>query len=301
MRLGLIGLLAVTLAGTAFLPACAGMRDGNGGNGDAAGVTATGDVGEAPEITIPDGDPPAELQTEVLTEGEGAEVESGDLLVANYEGRLWEGGEVFDSSFERGAPAAFPIGTGGVIAGWDEGLVGQNVGSRVLLVVPPDKAYGEDGAGEDIPPNSSLVFVVDLVDAFSSDTSGDAELVGEPVADLPANLPEVTGELGSEPTIDVADTPRPRQSRSVLVASGSGGEIDGSSIVVRAVQQPWGAEAEPFSSWGDAPLAVSLDGIPGLADALADQEIGSRVVTLVSGEDNNGTPLALVLDVIGSF
>jgi len=119
----------------------------------------------APTITVPEEDPPTELVTQVLIEGEGDEVESGQTITVHYTGVLWDSGETFDSSWERGSPTTFPIGTGGVIPGWDEGLVGQTVGSQVLLVVPPDKGYGEEGSGETIPPGATLVFVVDILDA----------------------------------------------------------------------------------------------------------------------------------------
>ena len=77
---------------------------------------------------------------------------------------MWNRRSVFDSSWSRGAPATFSIGTGGVIPGWDKGLVGKKVGSRVLLVVPPADGYGAQAQGK-IPANSTLVFVVDILDA----------------------------------------------------------------------------------------------------------------------------------------
>ena len=71
---------------------------------------------------------------------------------------------MFDSSWTRKSPATFAIGTGNVIPGWDKGLVGKKVGSRVLLVVPPADGYGAQGQGQ-IPANATLVFVVDILDA----------------------------------------------------------------------------------------------------------------------------------------
>ncbi|WP_052850712.1 FKBP-type peptidyl-prolyl cis-trans isomerase [Streptomyces avicenniae] len=121
--------------------------------------------GEGPTITIPEGqDPPAELQQQILIEGDGAEVEAGQALVVQYTGVNWADGEPFDSSWDRDAPSAFQIGTGQVVAGWDEGLVGKHVGDRVLLVIPPDLGYGEQG-NQSIPGGSTLVFVVDIVGA----------------------------------------------------------------------------------------------------------------------------------------
>jgi peptidylprolyl isomerase len=98
-----------------------------------------------------------------LIEGDGPAVESGQTITVQYSGWLWDG-TPFDSSWERGTPAAFGIGVQQVITGWDEGLVGQKVGSQVLLVVPPDKAYG-DTPKETIPAGSTLVFVVDVLAA----------------------------------------------------------------------------------------------------------------------------------------
>jgi peptidylprolyl isomerase len=119
----------------------------------------------APTITLPGGEPPAALIAQPLIEGTGAVVESGQTITVHYTGVLWDTGAVFDSSWESGSPATFEIGTGGVIPGWDEGLVGRTVGSQVLLVIPPDKGYGETGSGETIPPGATLVFVVDILDA----------------------------------------------------------------------------------------------------------------------------------------
>jgi hypothetical protein len=116
-------------------------------------------------ITIPEGtDPPSELQEQVLIEGDGPEVTAGQGLIVQYTGVTWADGEVFDSSWNRDAASSFQIGIGRVVAGWDQGLVGKNVGDRVLLVIPPDLGYG-DQASDAIPAGSTLVFVVDIVGA----------------------------------------------------------------------------------------------------------------------------------------
>jgi peptidylprolyl isomerase len=119
-----------------------------------------------PTITLPDGDPPTELVSQVLIEGEGAEVEAGQTLTAHYTGIIWPGGEQFDSSWDRGEPSQFPIGTGGVIPGWDETLVGQPIGSQLLLVIPPEDGYGTGGNPDaGIEGTDTLVFVVDILAA----------------------------------------------------------------------------------------------------------------------------------------
>jgi peptidylprolyl isomerase len=119
----------------------------------------------APTITVPDAAAPAELVAQPLIEGDGAVVETGQTITVHYTGVLWDTGEVFDSSWEGGSAASFPIGTGGVIPGWDKGLVGRTVGSQLLLVIPPADGYGDAGSGSTIPPGATLVFVVDILDA----------------------------------------------------------------------------------------------------------------------------------------
>jgi len=121
-------------------------------------------VSDKPEIDFPEGPPPGELETSDLTEGNGAEATSGSTAVVHYVGVAYSTGEEFDSSWKRGDPFAFPLGAGSVIAGWDRGVVGMKVGGRRRLVIPPDLAYGERGAGAAIPPGETLIFVVDLLD-----------------------------------------------------------------------------------------------------------------------------------------
>ena len=127
--------------------------------------TATGAFGEKPVITFPDGPPSDELQVKVLHQGTGSLVEAGDDLEANYLGQSWGGG-VFDNSYDRGSSISFPIGVGAVIGGWDEGLVGQAIGSRVLLSIPAHLGYGDRGVPQaGFKGGDTLVFVVDIIDS----------------------------------------------------------------------------------------------------------------------------------------
>jgi FKBP-type peptidyl-prolyl cis-trans isomerase len=119
-----------------------------------------------PTITLPAGKPPTTLVVQPLIQGTGAKVAKGQQITVHYTGIIWPGGKQFDSSWDRGKPASFAIGVGQVITGWDEGLVGQTVGSQVLLIIPPDKGYGAQGKADGgIKGTDTLVFVVDILDA----------------------------------------------------------------------------------------------------------------------------------------
>jgi FKBP-type peptidyl-prolyl cis-trans isomerase len=136
-------------------------------NGTGLPTVGTSSPGTAPPVHIPQTGPPATLQAQTLVQGTGPVVQKGKLLVAQYEGMIWRTGKVFDSSWKRGVPAGFQIGSGQVIKGWDIGLVGKRVGSRVLLVVPPADGYGKQGSAQaGIKGTDTLVFVVDLLGTY---------------------------------------------------------------------------------------------------------------------------------------
>lgn len=107
--------------------------------------------------------PLGELKIEDITVGQGQEAKSGDTVVVHYTGTL-ENGKKFDSSLDRGQPFETQIGVGSVIKGWDQGIPGMKVGGKRKLTIPPDLGYGAQGAGADIPPNSTLIFEVELLE-----------------------------------------------------------------------------------------------------------------------------------------
>jgi len=126
-----------------------------------ASIKVSKDTSEKPTITKPSGDPPTKLVTKDIVVGKGAAAKSGDNLSMHYLGALFDG-EQFEASWDAGKPFDLALGQGAVIPGWDQGIVGMKAGGRRLLVIPPDLAYGEQGQGN-IPPNATLIFVVDLV------------------------------------------------------------------------------------------------------------------------------------------
>ena len=107
------------------------------------------------------------LQIADTKAGTGATPRTGQICVMHYTGWLYQNGAKgakFDSSVDRGQPFEFPIGTGRVIKGWDEGVASMKVGGKRTLIIPPDLGYGARGAGGVIPPNATLLFEVELLD-----------------------------------------------------------------------------------------------------------------------------------------
>jgi peptidylprolyl isomerase len=119
---------------------------------------------EKPDVTVPTDQPaPAALQLEDLAVGAGDEAVPGRVVDVHYVGVSWSTGRQFDASWDRGETFTFALGNGQVIAGWDQGVAGMRVGGRRRITIPPQLAYGKQGAGGVIGPDETLVFVVDLV------------------------------------------------------------------------------------------------------------------------------------------
>jgi peptidylprolyl isomerase len=153
--IGLIGFSALAAV------IVAAVLIGRSGDSDDGSTTST-DTSTKPEVEIPEGPPPEELVIEDIVEGDGAEAKAGDQVTVNYVGVTYETGEQFDASWDRGETFPFRLGGGEVIPGWDQGVEGMKVGGRRQLVIPPNLAYGAQGQPPDIPPNATLVFVIDL-------------------------------------------------------------------------------------------------------------------------------------------
>lgn len=119
---------------------------------------------QKPDVDPIDGPPPTDLVVEDIQLGDGAEAVAGQTVRVHYVGVAHSTGEEFDASYNRGRPLQFALGTGRVIAGWDEGVQGMKVGGRRRLVIPPHLGYGDQGAGGAIKGGETLIFVVDLVE-----------------------------------------------------------------------------------------------------------------------------------------
>ncbi len=144
---------------------------GRSGGGDDESSIST-DTSTKPVVEVPSGDPPTELVSTDVVEGDGATAAAGDQVTVQYVGVDYATGEQFDASWDNGQPFPFQLGGGQVIPGWDQGVEGMRVGGRRELVIPPDLAYGAQGSPPDIPPDATLVFVIDLLDVQPGDVTG---------------------------------------------------------------------------------------------------------------------------------
>jgi peptidylprolyl isomerase len=121
------------------------------------------DLSKEPVVTVPKTPAPSKLVIKDLIEGTGQVAKVGDTITVNYVGVLYKTGKTFDSSWSRNEPFTTPLTQGSVIPGWVQGIPGMRVGGRRELIIPANLAYGKSGSGSAIPPNSPLIFVVDLL------------------------------------------------------------------------------------------------------------------------------------------
>lgn len=156
--------------------------------------------GNKATLTLPEnkGDEPKEVVTDDLITGNGETVNEGDTVYARYIGVTWNDGKVFDQNYDA-APAAFQLNKDSLVEGWVEGLAGKKVGSRVMVTIPTDKAYGEN-AKENQMPEGPLVFVVDILGRSDA-----------PAATETQSAPAETGEASSAPA--QSETPQPEESK----------------------------------------------------------------------------------------
>ena len=303
MRRPALLLLPVLLAGS--LVACGGEPSSSSDLPEVSGK-----FGAKPKVTVAKGSSPSKkLDFTVLTEGDGRKVTKGDLLVADYLGEVYKSGKVFDNSYDRKVPAAFPIGSGGVIDGWDKSLVGVNAGSRVLMVVPPKDGYGKKGNPDaGIKGTDSLVFVVDVIASYPKKG---VSLENTPATDVATDLPKVTGEPGVQPKVTVpAGTTPPKEPTVNVLAKGTGPAIaQGKLAVVEYTAVNWAGD--PLSSSYDpaqtggrqGPQGVPIGGEqPSPFDLLVGVPAGSRVLLTLpaqTGTDAAKESVAVVIDVLG--
>lgn len=270
------------------------------GKGDFPSVSGE----DTPVIAAGSGsEPSSKVLVKTLKEGDGAVVCPGATIKANYVGTLWDG-TVFDSSYKRGEPSEFSLNQ--VVKGWTYGLAHAHVGDRVELVIPASLGYGGQARGN-IPANSTLVFVVDIVGVATQDVADDSVLssgvaTGE---ELPAGI-TVTGEPGVEPTLTIDESvSAPTEQKVYTIYKGAGEALTADQTVLyKQVVGGFGAKGQTQSTWSQDALQAPV----AQAD-LVGTTVGSRILIVVPippQEAQSGQEAApaqatvFVVDIVGT-
>ncbi|MEV7089931.1 FKBP-type peptidyl-prolyl cis-trans isomerase [Streptomyces sp. NPDC093085] len=246
-------------------------------------ISKGAEFGKKPTLDKGEGDPPKKLTVDVLSKGDGAKVEKGDAVQVNYLGQSWDSDKPFDNSFDRKQPFDLTLGAGMVIKGWDQGLEGQKVGSRVELAIPPDLGYGDQAQG-DIKPNSTLVFVVDVLKATKIPSSAQ----GTAVPQDDKALPEVgTNDDGKEPKVTIPKgTDPPKKLVSNYILENDKGETvkESDTVVLNYAAYLW-KDAKQFDSTYKNGRTTTFPlpqlTLKGLKTGLVGKKVGSRVLIVI--------------------
>ncbi len=252
-----------------------------------------GEWGEIPTIVPIDDDPPGEIVAKLVMPGDGAEVAAGGMVTAYYTGFLWDG-KTFDSSFNHGDdPSTFDLNR--VVDGWKYGLAGARVGDRVLLIVPPKYGYGDAEQGS-IPADSTLVFVVDVVDAPGADLSALSEAT--PTDEKLPNGLLVEGALGAEPVIGFDENvAAPTESVELVLAEGKGDVITAeNSVIYHYKGMYWGTPTSAEGTWQTGPTVL-----PAEDTVFLGHHVGSRLLFVFPAESDAQPANVMVVDIAAAY
>ncbi len=271
-----------------------------GGTTTKVGVAVTGGFGEKPTLTVPSTPEPKALTTDILKQGDGPAVVSGQTIVVNYLGETWTPKDgkpyVFDNSYDRKQAAGFPIGVQGLIAGWNKTLVGQKAGTRVLLTVPPADAYTVE-QNKDLG-GKTLLFVVDVLGSYDKGTTAK----GQPAGALPAGFPQITSAPGAVPVVNGVKgvDAAAKAPKSALLLKGTGAPIDTTkSLVLQLLQaDPKTGKTTQSSFTADGPQVIPAASVLPIVNALQGANVGSRAVVVTPASAQQAAAV-LVVDVIG--
>ncbi|MFP5489274.1 MAG: FKBP-type peptidyl-prolyl cis-trans isomerase [Acidimicrobiia bacterium] len=246
-------------------------------------------------LVIPPCSVPDDLVVHTIRDGSGDPAEAGDTLFVDYIGMIIGDGEVFDTSYTRGQPLEFQLGRGGVIAGWDQGLIGAQTGSLLRLDIPNELAYGDTPPGEQIEPGDALSFYVEVRAIAPAVTGDDAPL-----------------SLQVEPSIGATEL----TTTDVVVGDGPAVEL-GRNVIVHLLLVRGDNEVVLFNTWENGnPLQIRMEEgqtLPGIFEGLQGATVGTtRVMAmppeLAFGEAGEtglglpaGTDLIVVAEIIGTF
>lgn len=286
--------LALTLAGCAPsgpdaggtpTPDPAGSSACTASGTDAEAVTVTGDFGAAPTVTFTAPLAVQDTQRLVLSEGKGEPAANGDMLnvhFALYNGTT--GGEITSTGYLPSTLTPMTVDESVLLPGIVKTLRCSTVGSRVLGVVSPTDAFGADGStSAGVGPDTTLVFVMDIVSVVPSQASGTAQ-------DLPDGFPEVTFADDGQPTLTIPKKDPPADLKIATLIVGDGSVVgDGDSVTVQYQGVNWTSGKVFDESWGRGAANFTTDGvIPGFGAALVGQTVGSRVIAIIPPDQGYG-------------
>ncbi len=248
---------------------------------------------DKPEVSIP-AELPTELVVTDLVEGTGPAAAEGDLVVVDYVGVRSADGTEFDNSYDRGQPFPVTLGAGGVIQGWDDGLVGIKAGGQRQLDIPADLAYGDAGAGDIIQPGDALTFVIEA----------------RAIISLP--------DSSAEPDVTVEGAANVTELATVDLVTGEGDAVTtGDRVYVHIIAYRADTGEKLNSTWADGqPFDFSLgnsETLPGIEAGVEGMQVGGRrQITIpfaeafgAGGNENLGLPpdtdLVIVIDLVGAY
>ena len=269
-------LLALVLPLLVVAAACGDAESSSDTTASADTTVATSD-GPSNTLAKPDVEIPSALPTELvitdLVDGSGPEAAEGDTVVVHYVGVRSADGTEFDNSYDRGEPFPVTLGTGSVIPGWEQGLIGVQQGTRRQLDIPADLAYGDSPQGDVIQPGDALTFVVDVVAVLATSDAADQ--------------PDVTVEgAGNIDTIE---------SEELVVGDGAA-PAEGDTVAVNVTIYRADTGELLNSSWGTPPatftFAAQGDTYPGVIGVVDGMKVG--------GLRQSQVPFAQIFDGAGN-
>jgi peptidylprolyl isomerase len=304
--------LTTGLLATVSVAACSGPSKSSSGASASSstgttrvGVKVTGQFGQKPTLTVPNTPAPTKLTTDVLTQGTGPAVASGQSLIVNYLGQTWAPKDgkpnVFDNSFDKHQPLAFVLGKKAVIPGWDQGLVGQKTGSRLLLTIPPDLAYGTNKDPSKPLAGQTLLFVVDVLGGYDVNSTA----TGAAASNVPSGFPQVKSASGQVPSVtSVKGVKLGKTPQSALLIQGTGPVIDAKKTLVVQLLQVDAKTGKPMqSTWsGAGPQPLPGADAVQVVTAFKGAHLGSRAVVLGPAPTSSAQQgVIVVVDVLSQF
>jgi hypothetical protein len=273
------------------------------------GLTVTGDYGRRPTVKPPTGTPPNGITVQVLKAGTGAKVALGQVLIAHYQVQTWGEGKakpvVVDDSFARGMPIAAIVGAGNVLKNWDGALIGQKVGSRVVVTLPGDPTTASPPAdqttgqaGTRAPSGPAMLAVVDILAAMPKDTAAAGTRVSIKTG---AGLPAVRSEPGKRPEVTGTSSVKTTVASSHLLLKGAGAAIASNrTLVLQVIQVDATTHKTISQTWGGTPILMRADQLLPTVPALTRSRVGSRAVAVFPAS-GTGHPQVLLVDVISQL